>query len=150
MNTAFLVGDRCVEPCVRLWGMVMVWINSSQVRNTTCSSNMDTSAAHAKARTGFNPCLFNGSIYLCDSSTILEAFSPQNGLMLSYQIDRPNTESNCCMYVENDLLVVHLNYNILKYRGGEMGLVQASRSSTQEMLCPKASGEYSPQSLLYC
>ena len=70
----------------------------------------------------FNPCLFNGSIYLCGRSIFLEAFSPQNEQMLPFQLSMP-VSSYCCMYVEDNLLVVHLNHNILKFRAGQAGLL---------------------------
>ena len=88
-----------------------------------------------QARRQFNPCLLNESIYLCGcGSTLLEAFSPQTDLMLPFQLLVPVDEySNCCMYVEDSLLVVHLDRNILKYRAGQAEqLVQVSRNSTQE------------------
>ena len=45
----------------------------------------------------------------------------------------PVKNSYCCMYVEGNLLVVHLHKTILKYRAGQAEqLVQASRSSTGE------------------
>ena len=86
-----------------------------------------------KARINFNPCLFNGNIYLCGyPHSLLEAFSPQTDLMLPFQLSMP-ANSPCCMYVEDDLLVVHLSGNILKYRAGQAELlVQTSTNSTQE------------------
>ena len=94
---------------------------------------METSAIHV-ARYCFNPCLFNGSIYLCGfGSTLLEAFSPQTDQMLPFRVSVPAEYSNCCMYVADNRLVVHLNKVILKYRAGQAEqLVQTSTSSTQE------------------
>jgi len=86
-----------------------------------------------EARSNFNPCLFKGSIYLCGyGSSLLEAFSPQTDLMLPFQLSM-HVDSACCMYVEDNLLVVHLNRNILKFRTGQTDLLaQASRSNTRE------------------
>ena len=85
------------------------------------------------ARGYFNPCLFNGSIYLCGSgSTRLEVFSPQSDQMLPFHLSMP-ISSNCCVYVEDNLLVVHLDKLILKYRVGQAEqLVQISTTSTEE------------------
>ena len=81
----------------------------------------------------FNPCLFNGNIYLCGyGSEVLEAFSPQNDQMLSFQLTMPaGTSSSCCMYVEDTMLVVHLKYNILRFRTAKAEqLIETSRQST--------------------
>ena len=51
--------------------------------------------------------------------------------MLPFQLSVPVEDSNCCMYVEDNLLVVHLDHHILKYRAGQQ-LVHTSTSSTQE------------------
>ena len=52
--------------------------------------------------------------------------------MLPFQLTVPFIDT-CCMYLEDHLLVVHLDNNILKLRAGRVGqLVQVSRSSTQE------------------
>ena len=85
-----------------------------------------------QARSCFNPCLFHGIIYLCGYSSLLEAFSQHTEQMLPFQLSMPAT-GNCCMYVQDHLLAVHLNNNILKLRAGRVGqLVQVSRSSMQE------------------
>ena len=86
------------------------------------------------ARNRFNPCLFNGSIYLCGyPNALLEAFSPLTDSMLPFQLSMPAALSDCCMYVQDSLLVVHLNNNVLKFRAGQAEqLVQVCTSSTQE------------------
>ena len=85
-----------------------------------------------EARSHFNPCLFN---------------HPQTDLMLPFHLS-VHVSSYCCIYVEDNLLVVHLYKHILKYRTGQAEqLVQASTSSTQEEVWA-ASGKYSPQTIL--
>ena len=85
------------------------------------------------ARRCFNPCLFKGNIYLCGYSSLLEAFSPQKDEMLPFRFSITAAMYSCsCMYVENDLLVLHLDKNILKFKAGLDGkLISDSRSSTQ-------------------
>ena len=51
--------------------------------------------------------------------------------MLPYQLSVPAEDSDCCMYVEDNLLVVHLDKNILKFRAG-LQLVQTSTTTTQK------------------
>ena len=84
-------------------------------------------------RAYFNPCQFNGNVYLCGcGSALLEAFYPPNDQMLPFQLSMP-TYSNCCMYVEDNMLVVNLDCNILKFRAGQAEpLVETSRQSTKE------------------
>ena len=79
----------------------------------------------------FNPYIYGRVLYTQRElhCSFLEAFSPQNDKILSFQLSIPASRTSpCCMYVENYLLVVHLDHNILKFRG------QASRSSTQETI----------------
>ena len=81
------------------------------------------------ARSHFNPCLFGGIVYLCGyNSTIMEAFAPETDTFLpNVQIPVPEN-CNCCLYVDNDLLVLHQKSCIVKFAAGEGGqLVKRSQ-----------------------
>jgi len=84
-----------------------------------------------EARFNFNPCLFSGIIYLCGATSsgaaVMEAFSPESDTFLLVQIPVP--ESNvCCLYADNDLLVVNTAAFIVKFAVGQNGqLVQRSQ-----------------------
>ena len=68
-----------------------------------------------EARCLFNPCLYHDVIYLCGSgSQIMEAFSPRSGAFLPLNISVPENHY-CCVYVNDDKLVVHSYSYILKY-----------------------------------
>lgn len=72
-------------------------------------------------RTGFNPCLFNGRVYVCRrGSKLVEAFSPQtnNFIPLHFQLSEPEY---CCLFVLNSLLVVHSTNYISKFTAGQAG-----------------------------
>ena len=76
----------------------------------------------------FNPCLFSGCVYLCGrDSQLVEAFSPQTDSFLPLQLSLPE-DQHCCLYVHNNLLVVHSNQYISKFTVGQKGqLVQHSQ-----------------------
>jgi len=153
LSTAYVVGlDKCVEQGrmhgVRYWHGLLysnhsVYAFGGRNPNLLNSCEKYQVQQHSwtplppmqAARYYFNPCLFNGSIYLCGrSSALLEAFSPQTDQMLPFQLTMPaGVYSSCCMYVEDNLLVVHLDHNILKFKAGQAEqLVQTSRNSTKE------------------
>ena len=104
-----------------------------------------------EARSCFNPCLFYGIIYLCGcGSTIMEAFSPETDTFLPVQIPVPST-SNCCSYVDDDQLVLHMTSSILKFAAGQGGqLVKRSeigspgvhKYQNSQPVVNKASGLY--------
>lgn len=72
-----------------------------------------------EGRCNFNPCLFNGYVYLCGQySQQVEAFSPQTELFLRLQVEVPESTS-CCLYVHNSLLVVHSKKCISKFTVGQ-------------------------------
>ena len=86
-----------------------------------------------EGRSGFNPCLFSGSVYLCggNSSQLVEAFSPQTDTFLPLQLQLPEN-SHRCVYVHNNLLVVHSYQYISKFTAGQGGqLIQHSQVRTQ-------------------
>ena len=122
------------------------WLNSCekyqlQQRMWTLLPSMQTPTYY------FNPCLFNRSIYLCGRwSSLLEAFSPQTDQMLPFQFSMPECEySCCCMYVEDNLLVVHLDEHILKYRAGTSAGQQKQHAGKGYGTKLAASSEYTPQ-----
>ena len=85
-----------------------------------------------EARSRFNPCLFGGIVYLCgNNSTIMEAFAPETDTFLpNVQIPVPQNHY-CCLYVDNDLLVVNIASFIVKFAAGEGGqLVKRSQVAT--------------------
>jgi len=150
-TTAYVVGEGCAEQARMQAGRyghgVLAYSNQVYVFGGYNEDYMDHCEKYdlqqhtwtdlprmQEPRAFFNPCLFNGSIYLCGCpSSLLEALSPQTDQMLPFQLTMPVEDSNCCMYVENNLLVVHLNRLILKYRAGlTEQLVQTSTSSTQQ------------------
>ena len=152
-STVYIVGDRVTQQAnmqeARCWhGVLALHINHAVYvfggRMLYLGTRKSCEKYHLQNNTwtllppmqqtryGFNPCLFSGVIYLCGRSSLLEAFSPQDDLMLPYHLSVPaETYSFCCMYVDDNLLVVHLNHNILKYRAGQQ-LVQVSTTSTEE------------------
>ena len=152
LNTAYIVGDRCTEQGrmfeARCWHGMLAYNNAVYVfggyrggRLNSCEKyhlqqhTWTLLPSMKQARYHFNPCLFHENIFLCgDWSPLLEAFSPQRDQMLPFQLSMPvDVLSPCCMYVEDNCLVVHFNHNILKYRVEEAKkLVQTSRSITQE------------------
>ena len=150
LNTAYIVGAGCEEQgnmCMaRFAHGVLAYSNNVYVFGGANGDRLKSCEKYhlqeqrwtllpsmQQPRCLFNPCLFNGSIYLCGFySALLEVFSPHNEQMLPFKLSMPAGErSFCCMYVEDNLLVVHLNLHILKYRAGPQ-LEEVSRSSTGE------------------
>ena len=87
----------------------------------------------AEGRYGFNPCMFEGRVYLCGlGSRIVEAFVPQTNTFLPLRATIPEN-SSCCLYVDNHLLVIHTSSNILKFAAESDGqLVKRSEATTAE------------------
>ena len=79
----------------------------------------------------FNPCEFNGYVYVCGSQ--LEAFSPLSNSFLPLQLPQLTHIYNpCTLYVHNTLLVIHSENCISKFSAGREGqLEQLSCSKTQ-------------------
>lgn len=79
----------------------------------------------------FNPCEFNGYVYVCGSQ--LEAFSPLSNSFLPLQLPQlTHIYPPCTLYVHNTLLVIHSENYISKFSAGLEGqLVQHSYSKTQ-------------------
>ena len=75
-----------------------------------------------EARYCFNPCLFSGIIYLCGNySQVMEAFSPErDDFLRDVQVPVPENHY-CCLYVDNDLLVLHQKSYIVKFAAGQEG-----------------------------
>ena len=76
-------------------------------------------------RAAFNPCLFQGFIYLSGftgsgSACDMEVFSPEHDSFLPFQIPLPENH-NCCVYVDSDLLVLHSYSFLVKFEAGENG-----------------------------
>ena len=61
----------------------------------------------------------------------MEAFAPQTDTFLPVPLTLPQQHRPCCLYVHNDLLVVHQDYYIVKFavEGGQL----VKRSEVQ---CP--------------
>ena len=73
-----------------------------------------------EARYYFNPCMYFGVIYICGyGSCLMEAFSlqPQEQFVPNFNITLPENRA-CCVYVADNLLVVHSFSWILKYKPG--------------------------------
>lgn len=68
-----------------------------------------------------NPCLLSGYVYLCGfGSLLVEAFAPQTDTFLSLQLQLPENYP-CCLYVHQNLLVVHSIQHIFKFSAGPAG-----------------------------
>lgn len=68
-----------------------------------------------EARRDFNPCMLFGIVYLC-GCFLMEAFVPETDTFLPLQIRLPEAQQ-CCLYADNNLLVLHFNSCILKVDG---------------------------------
>ena len=93
-----------------------------------------------QTRVLFNPCLFGHLIYLCgSSSTTMEAFAPQTDTFLPVPLTLPSSNAYC-LYVHNDLLVLHQFDYIVKFavEGGQL----VKRSEVQ---CPAVNKEQNSQ-----
>ena len=91
-------------------------------------------------RTGFNPCVFHGLIYLSGTAPVMEVFSPEQDTLLLAQIPLPEQSQACCMYVDNDLLVLHSYQTIVKFEAGENGQL---RQVTSQQAPPLYKWQYS-------
>ena len=80
----------------------------------------------------FNPCLFRGYVYVCGQySYLVEAFSPQTDSFLPLHLQLPEN-TDCCLYVHNNCLVVHSSEYISKFAAGQEGqLIQCSDFHSQ-------------------
>lgn len=78
----------------------------------------------------FNPCLFQGCIYVCGGdSQLIEAFFLRKSAFLPEKLLLPETCLGCCLYISDQLLVVHSKSYILKYVRTQTGqLVQLSQA----------------------
>lgn len=66
----------------------------------------------------FNPCLFNGYVYVCGRGHVLmEVFSPQTNSFLPLQLQLP--ENHHCLFVHKNLLVVHSLQSVFKFSAGQ-------------------------------
>ena len=87
-----------------------------------------------QTRAYFNPCLFGRLIYLFGvGSSTMEAFTPETDTFLPVNIRLSVESSSCCMYVHNELLVVHQKSYIMKFavEGGQ--LVKRSEVKTLDV-----------------
>ena len=88
-------------------------------------------------RAGFSPCLFGGVIYLAgytNTTPSMEAFSPDTDTMLSFLWALPQS-SDMCVYVGEDLLVVHTSQYTVKYAAGQAGqLVKRSEEGPRNII----------------
>lgn len=67
----------------------------------------------------------------CDSK-LVEVFSPLADLFLTHQLVLPEGASHCCLYVQNNLLVVHSYQHISKIAIEQSGqLVKRSQVKTE-------------------
>lgn len=81
----------------------------------------------------FNPCLFNGYVYVCgEGSHLVEVFSPQTDNFIFLSLQLPEAHS-CCLFVHHNLLTVHSYLYISKFSAGQAGqLIQHSLVNSQE------------------
>lgn len=85
-----------------------------------------------EAKFWFNPCLYNECVYMCGYPfQLMEALIPQTDSFLPLQCRLPEY-SNYCLYVHNQVLVVHSSQYITKFAVGQTGqLVQHSLTSSE-------------------
>lgn len=81
----------------------------------------------------FNPCEWDGYIYLCGAGSLhVEVFYPRDDQFLLLQVSLPETDYGCTLYVHNNLLVVHSENFIVKFTAGQSGeLKQYSQVKSQ-------------------
>lgn len=110
------------------------------------------SAQHG--RCSFNPCLFRETIYLSGyGSTVIEGYSPWLNVMtvLSCQLPEPTA---CCLYVLCNVLFIHSDNYILKYKGNRKSwAVEISKTKTKRAVAKWQSSQpvLDPASgLVYC
>ena len=84
-----------------------------------------------ETRETFNPCLFNGYIYLCGCSDTIEAFSPETDAFLPFRIPFPE-RSLCCLYEDEGLLVVRSFDYLVKFAAGRRGQLGQPRTTQVE------------------
>ena len=86
-----------------------------------------------QARWYFNPCLFHRLIYLSgwtySGAKVMEVFNPEQDTMLAVQIPLPDNK-NCCVYVDNELLVLHAASFIVKFEMGQDGQLKQHSQTT--------------------
>lgn len=74
-----------------------------------------------EGRTGFNPCLFNGYVYMCgNNSQLVEIFCQTDRFLHRLRYLPPET-SPCCPYMHKNLLVVHSERHISKFTARKAG-----------------------------
>ena len=74
----------------------------------------------SEGRRFFNPCEFNGVVYLCGFSVDnMEVFSPVTDTFLPIRISVPSLHGASCVLVETDLLVVYSEDKILRFSAGQ-------------------------------
>ena len=123
------------------------------------AAHVDTSAAQENTQTAlspprfhFSPCLFYGNIYLCGyGSALLERFL--------HRITRCCLSNSLCLLVrtvtavcvEDNMLVVHLKYNIGLERDRPNSWSRLASKARTMTFSGKlaASGEYNPQCALH-
>ena len=59
----------------------------------------------------------------------MEVFNPEQDTMLAVQIPLPDNK-NCCVYVDNELLVLHAATFIVKFEMGENGQLKQHSQTT--------------------
>lgn len=86
-----------------------------------------------QARGHFNPCLFNTLLYLSgrtqSGAQAMEVFSPDHDTLLPLQIPLPENH-HCCVFVYNELLVLHSNKYVVKFEAAQDGQLR-QRSQVQ-------------------
>ena len=84
-----------------------------------------------EARGSFNPCVWRTVIFLCGAfSATIEAFSPDTETFLSFCLLVPQNNSGCCLYVDQDQLVVHSYDHVRKYAMREGEVLQVKEELT--------------------
>lgn len=95
-----------------------------------------------EARCYFNPCMFNGYVYLC-GALLVEAFDPHTNSFATLQLPQlSELYSYCTVYVHNNLLVVHSAFYISKFAAEqETQLVQHCQVTARTTICKHSSSQ---------
>lgn len=104
-------------------------------------------------RCSFNPCLYREVVYLCGyGSSAMEVFSPWLNSMTVLDCLLPEP-SSCCLYVLGEVLFVHSDHYILKYRSRRSKVIEVGRTQIKRGIAKWQNSQpvTSPaNSLVYC
>jgi hypothetical protein len=84
-------------------------------------------------RCDFNPCQYHCLLYLCGcGSGIMEAFDTVTSVFLPIPTILPEEYRACCVFEENNQLVVISSTHVTRWNSGPQGLMQLSHTQHSE------------------